>query len=495
MKLKQIALLAMGLLGTTAAFAGVTAAQIEAARVAGTLDQAWISGASAPAKTIYEGWVGTGANVGCDPGTNSIFTNQASTNTNRAPGSIGNYYAYACSRAGRTRLLYVTTDGGSLNAYIPHTLGTNLARVQYVAKAGNGCVATTGYSDSTNPDMNADVYKSCALAGTSIPTTGVNAGVITAAQSATNLTAVQADPNAPQKPVGGFSDVEAALFDSTIGGGNVSSKGTEGSANVTQAFGIAVSTPLYRAMQTAQGVTAAQIAADTTFDPALAPNISKHQYTSIIVSGGLYVGGTWDQVIGTAGAGKSILLERRADTSGTQASSNSFFLANPCSAGLVAQLGVAGPADSPNIVANAGSGDVKTRITTAANAGNFAIGVLSAENNWRTEAGASAGYRYIKLNGVHPEAGDVVNARATMTNGSYEFLKELKYFVANTATGFGSTIIPQIATALSNPLPAACSFFPRGLALNPLAGSSCGATEVTKVTSLGNNCSPFQFAQ
>ena len=56
MKLKQIALLVAGFTVSAAAFAApVTIAQIEAARVAGQLDQAWISGATAPTRTVYEG--------------------------------------------------------------------------------------------------------------------------------------------------------------------------------------------------------------------------------------------------------------------------------------------------------------------------------------------------------------------------------------------------------------------------------------------------------
>ncbi|OYY48187.1 MAG: hypothetical protein B7Y48_10610, partial [Methylophilales bacterium 28-44-11] len=77
MKMKQIALLVAGLSASAAAFAApVTVAEIDAARSAGTLQQAWISGASAPTRTVYEGWVGSGTGVGCDSGTNTIFSTQ-----------------------------------------------------------------------------------------------------------------------------------------------------------------------------------------------------------------------------------------------------------------------------------------------------------------------------------------------------------------------------------------------------------------------------------
>ena len=502
MKLKQIALLVAGFTLSTAAFAApVTIAQIEAARVAGQLDQAWITGASAPVRTIYEGFVGSGPNIGCDTGTNTIFTSQ--TGTNNIPGALGNFLAYACTRAGKVSVLYHTIDGGSLNAYSPHTIATKLARLKYVGSpTANTCTAVANYPDPTNSANDAAVFKSCALVGAALPGTGPTAG-----SNTTNGNAVNADSNAPSLPVGGFSDVEAALFDPTIGGGNVSGKGTEGNANVTQVFGVAVSTPLYRALQTAQGL--ADVNA-TTYDPAVAPNITKAQYASIAAAGGAYQT-DWAPIVGAAGTGKKVILARRVATSGTQATSNSFFLAKPCADGLGAGLAPAVVSDSSptfEVFEGASTGNVKTRLTTASlntGADNFAIGIMSVENDWRAEAassaspplafGPSAGYRFVKVNGIHPEAGDIVNGRATTISGAYELAKELKNFTANTATGFGANVVNQITAALSNPPGAACAVLPRGLALNPLAGSSCGAAQVAKVTNLGNNCSPFQLVQ
>ena len=132
MKLKQIALaIGVTLMATAAVAAPVTPSQIGAAQSAGTLQKAWISGASAPTRVIYEGWVD-----GCDAGTNSIFVSQ--TGTAVIPGSIGNYLAYACTRAGVASVLFHTLDGGSLNAYAPHTVGTKLARISLA-----GIIATT----------------------------------------------------------------------------------------------------------------------------------------------------------------------------------------------------------------------------------------------------------------------------------------------------------------------------------------------------------------
>jgi hypothetical protein len=61
MKMTKIALAVATLLASTQAFAvPVTTTDITNARVAGTLQQVWVSGASASTKSIYEGWVGSG---------------------------------------------------------------------------------------------------------------------------------------------------------------------------------------------------------------------------------------------------------------------------------------------------------------------------------------------------------------------------------------------------------------------------------------------------
>lgn len=499
MKLTKIALAVATLLASTQAFAvPVTAAQITAAQGAGTLQQAWISGASAPTKSVYEGWVGSGAGVGCDVGTNAIFTTQALTSANVTPGSLGNFTAYACTRAGVVSVLYHTLDGGSLNAFTPHTVGTKLARVKF-AGTGNGCTGSLNYVDATNSDNNATVNKGCTLVGVALPSNAI----ATPASNATNAAAVAADPLAPQLPVGGISDVEGSLFPSVIGGGNVNAVGTDSPANVGQVFGVVVSRPLYRAMQVAQGIAANTDALDPSFDPANAPSISKAQYTSIITQGGAYQT-DWSPIVGAAGTGKKVVLARRVQTSGSQASSNAFFLSNPCAAGVSGNLNPAVAADSSatfEVFEGSGTGNVKTRITTATNSAgtdNFAIGVISAENDWRVESatGGQNGYRFVKVEGVHPEAGDTANARVTASNAVYPFHIEAHSFVANSATGFGAAILPQITAALSAPPATSCAVLPRGLTISPLAGSSCTVgVQVAKGTNFGNNCTPAQLTQ
>lgn len=483
MNIKKIAFALAALSVSTMAAAGVTPAQIEAARGAGTLDQAWIAGASAPTKSIYEGWV-----KGCQAGTGSIFTAQATSSTAVTPGSLGNFFAYACTRGTRISVLYHTVDGGSLNAFTPFTNGTKLARVSYVGNASCTKLAT-GYTDATNTANNADVYKGCAQSGAAVALDAT--GVQTAANKSANAAALAANPLAPQQTVGGFSDVEPTLFSATIGGGNVSSFGAVSNAFLGQAFGVAVSTPLYRKLQEVQGISES----GSSYSPALAPSLTKGQIASILQEGGaVQTAESWFPILGEDD-GEKVIIQRRVDTSGSQASSNAFFLGNPCLGGSQL-LPTSATVGNYQVTLNSGSGNVKTNITTASNAAagsRYAIGVLSLENDPTVENAANNGYRYIKVDGSHPETGDVVNARAAAAAGTYPFHMEMKAFVANSApAGFQRTIVTTIVNALKNPTAAACATLPRGLTLNPDGGNTtCEAGVVkAKFTNFGNNCAP-----
>ena len=470
MQIKQIIVaLAAALVAGQAAAVAVTQADIAAARTAGTLKETWLTGASAPTFNIYDGWA-----LGCDATTQHIFTNQATVGTGK-PGSIGNIMAYACKRGGVVSVMYHNVDGGSFNAYAPHltgtapdgtTMPTQLQRVKNLGTAGI-CTVSGIYASPTFGNI--PVEANCAK--TTLPT---------------------AD-GAIAKPAGGFSDVEGALW-----GIDVAVAGTEGDAFVTQAFGVAVSANLYRELQVAQGIYTSVANAnlsDASYDPAFAPNITTSQYVSIAQAGGGYQT-DWSPILGTAGIGKNVHLARRVATSGTQASSNAFFLENPCASGAPqGQLPPATAASStPTFIVTEGSstGNVKTTITSANTAGNFAIGVVSLENNWRTENATNGGYRFVKLDGVHPETADTTMARNSSVKGNYNFVMEMKSYVANTADAFGAALIPTIAAALGNP--ALCADVPRGLFLNPAGGSSCTVgVEVAKGTKFGNNCAPVQL--
>lgn len=479
MKLTKIALAVAATLVAGQAFAApVTQLEITTARGNGSLQETWLSGASAPTYNVFVGVAST-----CDANTVSVF-NAGTATTAQKPGSssAGNFLAYACKVGGVTTVVYHTIDGGSFNAYAPHipndvdgdgNVGvTNLARIKNLNAASNAtCASTTG--TLVLPGQAAiPVFSKCA---TVVPATAPDA--------------------ATAKPAGGFSDVEAGLF-----GVSTTGFGTEGDANVGQVFGVAVSTNLYRAMQVSQGIYASVAAAntaDSTFAPANAPNMTSAQYTSLAT--GTYAA-DWAPIV--TGSTEEIRVARRVSTSGTQASSNAFFLQNPCNGdpAIAGKLSPSKVSDTtPTFIVTEGSstGNVKTALTNANTNGDFAAGVVSLENNWRTDTSNNQ-YRFVKLDNVHPEAPIAgssatfdTNARHTAAMGAYPFHMELKYFVADTADSYGASLIPAVAASFSA---AACADVPRGLTLSPLSGSSCAVGEVVaKGSRFGNNCQAQQL--
>lgn len=474
-KLNQLVLAVMTTLVASQVMAApITRANIEDAREGGVLNEAWISGASAPTYNVFQAFA-----AGCDADTVSVFTNSSSATVAR-PGSsaASNFLAYACARGGVVSVVYHTVDGGSFNAYAPHipndvdgdgTVGTtNLRRISKLDD-NNLCALQARPKDANGNDI---IFS---LPGqTEIPSFG-SCSVRVPATSADGAVAL---------PAGGFSDVEAALF-----GVSVEGYGVESNANVGQAFGIATSISLYRAMQAAQGITAA----DPNFLPANAPTISRAQYASIVSGTAANAG------VLVPGSTAELRVARRVATSGTQASSNALFLRNPCNGdpaigGLIAPVGAADSTSKLIITEGSGTGNAKQALSVS----GYAIGVLSLENDWNADS-SNNGYRFIKLDNIHPEAPVAgsgltkdAKARYTAAQGSYDFHMEMKSFVADSASGtFGETVINEIVGAFAG---LSCADVPRGLTLNPFSGSSCEAgVVVAKGTRDGNNCRSQQL--
>ncbi len=114
------------------------------------------------------------------------------------------------------------------------------------------------------------------------------------------------------------------------------------------------------------------------------PNLPSQRYTTIANKDS--IGGVDGSLFGAA-VGSKVNLARRAITSGTQSASNLRFLNKPCATGVAGgALNPARVADSfharqPLVVTEQSStGGVKTGLTTATNAGEFGLGVVSMEN-------------------------------------------------------------------------------------------------------------------
>lgn len=507
MKMTQIAL-AVAMVATTAvaSAAPVNTTDIGNARRDGLLDQTWISGASAQAQVIYAGFSAT-----CDANTQSIFTSDASSAT--TPGSLGNFVAYACTSGGRTKVVYHTMDGGSFNAYAPHTNGLKLDRLKELTANSFTLAGTFTTGGST-----ANVYHAGSRAGV---------GYVSATGAVTGYN----DSLAPTIPAGGFSDVESKLFGSQLNN-DPTTVGTETPVGLTQGFGVVVNTTFYRTLQVNQGIfadIATATANDATFSPANAPNITSAQYASIV--SGSYKK-DWAPLLPVAsgtspGAGKAIYVARRVDTSGTQAASNAFFLKNPCSgdpaiSGLLAPKKATVASNTASgfttttplasglvVFAGAGTTDVKVALNAAETATkvvggvatsspNFAIGVVSLENAPSSETNAARkDYHYVKLDGIHPELGDTTYARAQLVSAAYQFQYESQSFIANTADAYGATLIGDIITQISTSTNCSTDPISRGLALTSGSASSvpasCVATQVAKGTRSGNSCQAIQL--
>ena len=189
-----------------------------------------------------------------------------------------------------------------------------------------------------------------------------------------------------------------------------------------------------------------------------------------------------------AAATSVIKVERRVGTSGTQSSSNAFFLNTPCATGLPgggltpAGSNIAGTQSYNGgkvlVRSNNGSGDVKTQLTAASTAGELAIGVLSLEN----VPSASEKFAFVKLNGVSPNVD--AKQRQTAIDGDYEFWYELVAFTANDAFSEGADLINGTVVALGDPSITDLT----GLFVT--AGAGVSGSNVSKGYKQGNACSP-----
>jgi len=494
MKVKKIVLALAAISLAPAAFAAAyTTSEITTARATGpsAFQETWLTGASATTQALYQEWAES-----CAAGTESVYTLNTVAG---APGSIGNYSAYVCNRGSKVSVLYHSIDNGSFTAYSPWLNGsdptgavmpTALKRLKAIGTDGvtlgrEGLCATT--SSFVRNGVTVPLYMGC---------TTVTGGALTAnANPSLPGTAGAASDGAIARPAGGFSDVEVGLWGYTL----PATIGTETNLKLLQTFGIAVSTKLYRALQVAQGIYANASAADadTTFDPAYAPNITSTQYASIIRLNGGYQQ-AWTKLAPTIALGTSnVNLQRRTELSGTQKSSNAYFLNVPCASAANQTLSAASANSGLKfkVSLNTSTGNVKKGLTTANGSATdpYAIGIMSLENNWRLETDpASSEYRFLKLDGVHPEAGDTTNARATTVSGAYTFAMEMRAFKAAGADTFGAALMDDLTTRLKTPT--ACTSASTARALSYDQAGSCTSTTDSSVlksviTKGGKNCS------
>ena len=261
-----------------------------------------------------------------------------------------------------------------------------------------------------------------------------------------------------------------------------------------QGFGIVVSPALYTLLQADQGVGTG------------IPSISKSQYASLTTQ----TAGFWSTLLpnGTAHAALPLTLARRSPSSGTQASSEIFFLNNPCSAGSAPVGGSVTPtagtsagqsfADGADtlIVKQEGSSDAV--LADASTATGYVIGVVSLENPAvDPNTGTAKPWKYVAIDGVFPGTANAPEfQKKNIVNGKYAFAFETFMFkttkstlstaLLNNVTNFTNGIVANLGVganlATSN-----------GLFGDPLAVSADFLADTNHYSRGGNECAPSRF--
>jgi hypothetical protein len=515
MKLRQIALAA-------AVVAAAPAYALTPAQAVGAT-QLWITGASAPTNSVFQGAMTLCRGVSYKDASRPVaatITNPGALDvhmylesTGLEPGkSSGDRVAYACTvetadgrggaLEGQTVVIYHTVEGGSFNAYTPalRAVGettpfvpSTLRRITEVADLGAGC-GTQGAGNGVATAVtisgvvnNIQRYNSCATTTVTLPTPAVPAGAVNVAGD-----------TGPRQSAGGFSDTEYLINKLNLGVDNsLDAIGSEVNTNIGQAFGVGVSYPLYYQLQQ-NDIAAGNLAATCDDAPftatapnltaACQPNLAAATYSA--VASASTSSGVTAATFGGSAAGV-VNFARRAPTSGTQSASNLRFLAAPCArAEAGGQLNPTRSTDSTAtlvVTEQSGTGGVKSALNAATGAGQFGLGIVSMENTPAPTASADR-WAFVKLDGVSGNSDSFQRANAIA--GSYPFWFELAAFTSTApgAPAAGADLVAAINASLQNPNLTNL----KGLFLTPLSGADAAVdSNATAFTRFGNSCQPL----
>jgi hypothetical protein len=247
------------------------------------------------------------------------------------------------------------------------------------------------------------------------------------ASSSPNTAGARTAPPVGSVVLGGLLDLEPNGFLGSVRTG-IANPGSTVSAAFAQTFGVAASADLWNTMQADQ-IAAGKLPAScggNTADAECTPVIGKAQMSSIMAANpgnDAYSRGA-NFLAPSLAVGTNLKYLRRVDTSGTQAVAQQYFLGNVCSPaaniGVVDEGGAAGTAVTPALtVYGLGStGNVRTLLNAASP--NYAIGIMSAENN------QAESWRWLRVGGMNaadraaPGTAGVSNT-ATAIDGRYDF--------------------------------------------------------------------------
>lgn len=254
-----------------------------------------------------------------------------------------------------------------------------------------------------------------------------------------------------------------------------------------EGFGVIVNAATYSALQAqniADGLLPSSCAGDNT-TAACQASIRSADYAAIANQNNSATM-TSAFLVPSAGAAE-LKLCRRDAYSGTQASSNIFFLDSVCGTlGYKGALPAVTAADSTaafSVVENAATGAVESCVSGAS---GYSLGVVSTgESEGAADSATGArSYRFVKIDGVSPNA-DSLN-RSTMIRGDYKFAMDMTASYKKTTATSAASI--KVANAIITDLTKTSKSNLKGIGY---IDTVIDAAKSAKYTHGGNNCSPL----
>jgi len=433
MKFRLIALAALA--ATGAAHALTPTSMATGGLYASTLKVVRVAGASAQTPML-----GAFIQDQCQPGTFDHF--QAGSN----------HHAYSCLLAVKignwnigTPILITKRDkGGSFFGVNPIAQATAQETLDVLTNTnGNGDCTYSSTVTATGKTAN---YTGCTKTTSAVAHLGLSD--VEPAMFQAKITVPVSNVNTATYPNVSVVDFP---FGTTAAPLNSTELGRLDTIAVTQTvFGVAVSAPLYAAMQAAQGLTTEVPTMPRAFYAAAVSGFVKGNTTGFAGWSTLTKVSTDDT--------KAVNICRRTSGSGTQAVSNHFFLnmgslltsatgvmtpleptLQPSQSGAPTLVTAANVVNTTNwtrtdynILGNYGTGDVETCLVNAGTSGLYAMGVITLEKD-PTVAPVKS-YRFVKLDGQTP-------SRTAAREGAYPlvYAATMQYITKTGANADGST--------------------------------------------------------
>jgi len=303
-----------------------------------------------------------------------------------------------------------------------------------------------------------------------------------------------------------------------------------------QAFGLIANNAFYQALQTrdiARGYIPASCSSEGvgTVTSACRPTIARHEYASLIATNGAK---DLSFLLGASAASAKLVIDRRYGGSGTQASSNMFFLNNPCGGrgmasataaatdgkglnidttdkvisntyggGLIPRAGTLITTDPTAAVTGQGYGNISVVEWTSSSGSqlkssygvgastDYHIGVASANSD------DGSTWKFLKLDGVDP-IGTATGAKATspftdnLRNGLYPF--SIVFYTVMTQAAYKkkstdtlAKMADELTTTLKTP-----NVNLNGIAALPGSGTTLSTMVGTLSRAGNNNCAPLK---